>query len=124
MVNNHGFLVFVVTLRIGWLGTPDPNGRTLWLINGGDPNHLRTGMILQASVERPRTERTPRSPLQGYFFLKRVGLFFGGEQYKKGDGGKQLSKCRFFVVFAGVSEKKIGVRIPLQKKGWIQIHFG
>ena len=26
---------------------PLPNGRTLWLINGGDPNHLLSGMILQ-----------------------------------------------------------------------------
>ena len=26
---------------------PLPNGRTLWLINGGDPNHLLIRMILQ-----------------------------------------------------------------------------
>ena len=26
---------------------PLPNGRTPWLINGGDPNHLLNGMILQ-----------------------------------------------------------------------------
>ena len=26
---------------------PLTNGRTLWLINGGDPNHLLTGVILQ-----------------------------------------------------------------------------
>ena len=26
---------------------PLPNGRTPWLINGGDPNQLLTGMILQ-----------------------------------------------------------------------------
>ena len=26
---------------------PLPNGRTLWLINGGDPNHLLTWTILQ-----------------------------------------------------------------------------
>ena len=26
---------------------PLPNGRTPWLINGGDPNYLLTGMILQ-----------------------------------------------------------------------------
>ena len=29
------------------LWDPFPNGRTSWLINGGDPNHLLTGMILQ-----------------------------------------------------------------------------
>ena len=29
---------------------PIPNGRTSWLINGGDPNHLLNGMVLQ--VER------------------------------------------------------------------------
>ena len=29
---------------------PLPNGRTSWLINGGDPNHLLTGMILQVGV--------------------------------------------------------------------------
>ena len=43
----HGYVVritmvigFVGPLRIGlWVG-PLPNGRTLWLINGGDPNHV------------------------------------------------------------------------------------
>ena len=28
-------------------GTPSIHGRNLWLINGGDPNYLVTGMILQ-----------------------------------------------------------------------------
>ncbi len=28
---------------------PLPNGHS-WLINGGDPNHLLTGMILQAGL--------------------------------------------------------------------------
>ena len=26
-----------------------PNGRTAWLVNGGDPNYLLTGMILQVA---------------------------------------------------------------------------
>ena len=26
---------------------PLPNGRTPWLVNGGDPNHLLIGVILQ-----------------------------------------------------------------------------
>ena len=26
---------------------PLPNGRTPWLVNGGDPNHLPIGVILQ-----------------------------------------------------------------------------
>ena len=28
---------------------PLPNGRTSWLVNGGDPNHLLSGMILQVA---------------------------------------------------------------------------
>ena len=30
---------------------PLPNGRTPWLINGGDPNHLLNGMIIQAGAQ-------------------------------------------------------------------------
>ena len=41
-------MVIVRTLRIGlW----DPNGHS-WLINGGDPNHLLTGMILQVASSK------------------------------------------------------------------------
>ena len=36
---------------------PLPNGRTSWLINGGDPNHLLTGMILQAPYLK--SQKTP-----------------------------------------------------------------
>ena len=32
---------------ITMVGGPLPTGRTPWLINGSDPNHLLTGMILQ-----------------------------------------------------------------------------
>ena len=30
---------------------PLTNGRTPWLINGGDPNHLLIGMILQVDPQ-------------------------------------------------------------------------
>ena len=44
MVSNHGD-----RFRPRFLGVvgPIPNGLYKWLINGGDPNHLLTGMILQ-----------------------------------------------------------------------------
>ena len=42
MVNNHGFHK---SPKDGVVG-PLPNGLS-WLINGGDPNHLLSGMILQ-----------------------------------------------------------------------------
>ena len=32
------------------------NGRTLWLINGGDPNYLLSGMILQVGDEMDETQ--------------------------------------------------------------------
>ena len=35
-------------------GTPSIHGRNLWLINGGDPNYLVTGMILQVLPSRNR----------------------------------------------------------------------
>ena len=31
---------------------PLPNGRTPWLINGGDPNYLLSGVILQVGFPR------------------------------------------------------------------------
>ncbi len=37
-----------------WLGLWDPFQMAfLWLINGGDPNHLLTGMILQVVNDTP-----------------------------------------------------------------------
>ena len=41
ITNGDGFR----PLRIGLCGTP--NGRTSWLLKGGDPTYLLTGMILQ-----------------------------------------------------------------------------
>ena len=35
---------------------PLPDGRTSWLISGGDPNHLVTGMILQVAPNRPQVK--------------------------------------------------------------------
>ena len=43
VVNNHGDRFRPLSRVVG----PLPNGRTLWLINGGDPNYLLSGMILQ-----------------------------------------------------------------------------
>ena len=46
---------------------PLPNGRTLWLINGGDPNYLPAGMILQVRAHGStlvRVEITPGSVFQ------------------------------------------------------------
>ena len=31
---------------------PLPNGRTPWLINGGDPNYLLSGKILQVGLQK------------------------------------------------------------------------
>ena len=42
MVNNHGDRCCALTEVI-----PLPNWPFLWLINGGDPIHLLTGVILQ-----------------------------------------------------------------------------
>ena len=51
MVDNHGDRKSSPTwILIGVVG-PLPNGRTSWLINGGDPNHLLTGMILQVDPQ-------------------------------------------------------------------------
>ena len=44
MVNNHGD--WLVSPLNGVMG-PLINGRKKWLINGGDPNYLLTGMTLQ-----------------------------------------------------------------------------
>ncbi len=43
VVNNHGDRKSPIPGVVGLL----PNGPTSWLIHGGDPNHLLTGMILQ-----------------------------------------------------------------------------
>ena len=45
MANNHGDRVRPLSRVV-----PLPNGRTSWLINGGDPNYLLSGMILQVAV--------------------------------------------------------------------------
>ena len=46
MVNKHGDRFRPLNGVVG----PLTNGRTSWLINGGDPNHLLTGMILQVGL--------------------------------------------------------------------------
>ena len=43
MVNNHGDRCCPLNGVVG----PLINGRTSWLVNGGDPNHLLSGMDLQ-----------------------------------------------------------------------------
>ena len=40
-------MVIVIKSPIHGVMGPLTNGRTSWLINGGDPNYLLTGMILQ-----------------------------------------------------------------------------
>ena len=45
MVNNHGDRKSPIPGVV-----PLTNGRTSWLINGGDPNHLLTGVILQVGL--------------------------------------------------------------------------
>ena len=62
MVNNHGDPKSPKD-RVGVVG-PLPNGRTSWLVNGGDPT--RPGMILQVDFEPP-----PRS---AEFDVQRLGL--------------------------------------------------
>ena len=47
VVNNHGDRFCPLTGVVG----PFTNGRTSWLINGGDPNYLLPGMILQVGGE-------------------------------------------------------------------------
>ena len=49
VVNNHGDRFRPLNGVMG----PLINGQTSWLINGGDPNHLLTGMILQAGHWKP-----------------------------------------------------------------------
>ena len=44
VVNNHGEYISHLN---GVVVIPLTNGRTSWLINGGDPNHLLSVMILQ-----------------------------------------------------------------------------
>ncbi len=48
VVNNHGD--WFRPPNWGY-GTPSIHGRTSWLIHGGDPNCLLTGMILQVKVK-------------------------------------------------------------------------
>ena len=48
--------------RPGVVG-PLPNGRTPWLVNGGDPNYLLTQMILQ--VPLPKKD------------IRKIEVFFG-----------------------------------------------
>ena len=44
------WLITMVSFRpLSRVVGPLPNGRTPWLINGGDPNYLLSGMILQVS---------------------------------------------------------------------------
>ena len=52
VVNNHGDRC--CPLRIGlW----DPLQMAVsWLINGGDPNYLLTGMILQVGIQSPNVK--------------------------------------------------------------------
>ena len=48
MVNNHGDRK---SPRRGVVG-PLPNGLILWFRNGGDPNYLLSGMILQVEPQK------------------------------------------------------------------------
>ena len=43
---------------------PLTNGRTSWLINGGDPNYLLTGMILQVQYKRSFLRILVHQPFQ------------------------------------------------------------
>ena len=65
----------IVSLLTGVVG-PLPNGRTPWLINGGDPNHLLTGMILQEGVLRPGGETFFGGICKETCFFKKVGVIF------------------------------------------------
>ena len=53
VVNNHGDRKSPIRV-VG----PFPNGRTSWLINGDDPNHLLTGMILQVMPYNAKAKKT------------------------------------------------------------------
>ena len=45
-----GYIITRVSFRPLSRVVPLTNGRTSWLINGGDPNHLLTRMILQVNI--------------------------------------------------------------------------
>ena len=64
-------MVIVSPLRIGlW----DPIQMAVsWLINGGDPNYLLTGMILQVGI---LAHRTPDDEQGVYFFTSEKGKVF------------------------------------------------
>ncbi len=68
MVNNHGDRKSPKDRVVG----PLPNGHS-WLINGGDPNHLLTGMILQVGI---LAHRTPDDEQGVYFFTSEKGKVF------------------------------------------------
>ncbi len=61
MVNNHGDRK---SPRPGVVG-PLPNGLYKWLITGGDPNHLLTGMILQVNDFESALGSEPTIPIRG-----------------------------------------------------------
>ena len=81
--------VFFFSMVIGSLSTKDrvvgplPNGRTPWRINGGDPNHLLTGIILQVGDVISRNERvdTPLKfneiPSKNHGTGRRSGVLLG-----------------------------------------------
>ena len=48
---------------------PLPNGRTLWLINRGDPNHLLNGMILQVTSLKLTANFVKNGWLEDHRFL-------------------------------------------------------
>ena len=45
------FITMVIVSPLTGVVGPLTNGRTPWLINGGDPNHLLTGVILQIGFQ-------------------------------------------------------------------------
>ena len=52
-----------------------PNGRTSWLISGGDPNYLLSGMILQvAQQDGPRADRCKWSDMVGPYSEYLLGI--------------------------------------------------
>ena len=62
-------VIVVVPEGSGWIG-PLPNGRTSWLINRGDPNHLLTGMILQADSHEIRLQLNSHSSFENLDSLR------------------------------------------------------
>ena len=94
---------------------PLPNGRTSWLINGGDPNHLLTGMILQVQF----TNSLPQEILH----FRQRALFSGMEFVGKPRKGRQLhqSPLPVYSGFLVVAKTFYGSRPnPPKKKQEIQ----